>query len=171
MYRDILNTYIPSGIFSKDWKIARVAPIYRSGCKSEIGNYRPISVLPTQARIFERLVYTQLTDYLERSKYLTKQRSAMSKKNSDDWLLNIEKWWLNGVISFDLKKAFNTIDYVILFVKLSWYGVLENGLKWFTSYLTGGGGSSYFMSTGYFHNLNVQTVEFHKDHVWDLFCS
>ena len=87
-------------------------------------------------------------------------------KNSDDWLLNIEKWWLNGVISFDLKKAFNTIDYVVLFVKLSWYDVLENGLKWFTSYLTaGGGGSSYFMSTGYFHHLNVQTVEFHKDHV------
>ena len=45
---------------------------------------------------------------------------------------------MNGVISFDLKKAFNTIDYVVLFVKLSWYGVLENGLKWFTSYLTGG---------------------------------
>ena len=57
-------------------------------------------------------------------------------RNSDDWLLNIDKGWLNGVIFFDLKKAFDTIDYDILLVKLSRYGVLENELKWFTSCLS-----------------------------------
>ena len=57
-------------------------------------------------------------------------------RNSDDWLLNIDKGWLNGVIFFDLKNAFDTIDHDILLVKLSRYGVLENELKWFTSYLS-----------------------------------
>ena len=52
---NIYNTSIRSGIFPKDWKIAKVAPIFKSGSKSEMGNYRPISVLPTLARIFERL--------------------------------------------------------------------------------------------------------------------
>ena len=57
-------------------------------------------------------------------------------RNSDDWLLNIDKGWLNGVIFFDLKKAFDTIGHDILLVKLSRYGALENELKWFTSYLS-----------------------------------
>ena len=43
---------------------------------------------------------------------------------------------MNGVKFFDLKKAFNTIDHDILLVKLSRYEVLENELKWFTSYLS-----------------------------------
>ena len=110
-----------------------------------MGNYRPISVLPTLARIFEKLVYDRLANYLERNKYLTKYQSGFRKfhstvtamlRNSDDWLLNIDKGWLNGVIFFDLKKAFDTIDHDILLVKLSKYEVLENELKWFTSYLS-----------------------------------
>ena len=118
---NIYNTSIRSGIFPKDWKIAKVAPIFKSGSKSEMRNYRPISVLPTLTRIFERLVYDQLANYLERNKYLTKYQSRFGKfhstvtamlRNSDAWLLNIDKGWLNGVIFF-LKKAFDTIDHDI----------------------------------------------------------
>ena len=75
-------------------------------------------------------------------------------RNSDDWLLiNIDKGWLNGVIFFDLKKAFDTIDHDILLVKLSRYGVLENELKWFTSYLSER--NSFVMLTGYIHYLHL----------------
>ena len=65
---NIYNTSIRSGVFPKDWKIAKVAPIFKSGSKSQMGNYRPISVLPTLARISEKLVYDQLANYLERNK-------------------------------------------------------------------------------------------------------
>ena len=120
---NIYNTSIRSGIFPKDWKIAKVAPVFKSGSKSEMGNYRPISVIPILARIFKRPVYDQLANYLERNKYLTKYQSGFRKfhstvtailRNSDDWLLNIDKGWLNGVIFFDLRKAFDTIDHDIL---------------------------------------------------------
>ena len=46
-------------------------------------------------------------------------------KSSDDRLRNIDKGWLNGIVFFDLKKAFGTIDNDILLVKLSRYGGLE----------------------------------------------
>ena len=67
-------------------------------------------------------------------------------RNSDDWLLNINKGWLNGAIFFDLKKAFDTIDHDILLVKLVRYGVLENELN--ALHLISREGSSFVMSMG-----------------------
>ena len=43
------------GTFPDNWKTAKIAPIFKAGLKSEMGNYRPTSVLSTVARVFERL--------------------------------------------------------------------------------------------------------------------
>ena len=55
---------------------------------------------------------------------------------ADSWSVNIDKGLLNGVVFIDLKKAFDTIDHNILLRKLKHYGVDENALKWFQSYLS-----------------------------------
>jgi hypothetical protein len=55
---------------------------------------------------------------------------------TDNWSINIDKGLLNGVIFIDLKKAFDTIDHTILLRKLRIYGVDENGIKFFESYLS-----------------------------------
>ena len=47
-----------------DWKLAKVSPIHKTGEQNDANNYRPISVLPTIAGIFEKLIYEQLYDYL-----------------------------------------------------------------------------------------------------------
>ena len=47
-----------------DWKLAKVSPIYKTGERIDPNNYRPISVLSTIARIFEKVIYEQLYDYL-----------------------------------------------------------------------------------------------------------
>ena len=51
-------------MFPSDWKVAKISPVFKSGNKSEANNYRPISVLPTVARVFERLVFEQLYSYI-----------------------------------------------------------------------------------------------------------
>ena len=111
-----------------------------------MGNYRPISVLSTVARVFERLVYDQLSYFMEQNKYLSQYQSGVRKfhstitamlKNSNDWLLNMDKGPYNGVVFFDIKKAFDTVDHDILLSKLRKYGVLGIEFKWFMSYLTG----------------------------------
>ena len=55
----IFNKSLLVGSFPEGWKISKVAPIFKAGVKSEMGNYRPISVWSTVARVFERLVYDQ----------------------------------------------------------------------------------------------------------------
>ena len=60
----LFNTSLETSIFCVLWKIARVAPIYKEGDKSEKSNYLPTSVLPVISSLFERLAYSQLYQYL-----------------------------------------------------------------------------------------------------------
>ena len=55
----IFNQSIRTGIFPTDWKVARVTPIYKSGEKHSMTNYRPISVISIVARIMEKLIHNQ----------------------------------------------------------------------------------------------------------------
>ena len=50
--------------FPAKWKVAKVTPIYKDGDKSDVSNYRPISVLPILSKILERVVHDQLYNYL-----------------------------------------------------------------------------------------------------------
>ena len=54
---DIFNASLKSSIFPDDLKITRVTPIFKEGDRDDMTNYRPISVLCTVARVFERLLY------------------------------------------------------------------------------------------------------------------
>ena len=55
---------IETGIFPDEWKLARVTPIFKKGKRDDPNNYRPISVIPTVAKIFEKCVCDQLSEYL-----------------------------------------------------------------------------------------------------------
>ena len=60
----ILNACIEERIFIDDFKIGKVSPIFKSGRNDLPGNYRPITVLPTIARVFERIIYEQIYSFL-----------------------------------------------------------------------------------------------------------
>ena len=62
----ILNISVKAGVFPADWKLACVALIFKNGSKSELGNYRPISMLSAVARVFKRLIYEQLSEYFKK---------------------------------------------------------------------------------------------------------
>ena len=63
----IFNTSINTGIFPNDFKTAIISPIHKAGCKTECNNYRPISILSSVAKIFEKLITQQLETYLEKN--------------------------------------------------------------------------------------------------------
>ena len=93
---DIFNASIINNIFPVDLKIGRVTPLFKGDSREDLNNYRPITVLPTIARVFERLIYDQLYAYFTENSLLGSQqwgfRSLHSavlalNKATDSWLL------------------------------------------------------------------------------------
>ena len=139
----ILNQSLRTGIIPSQWKCARVTPIYKGGEKTNMENYRPISVIPILAKIMERVVYTQLFKYLTENNILSDCQSGFRPLHSTQTaLLNVTDTWLNaidrgnivGLVMIDLKKAFDTVDHTILIEKLKMYNFGQCTLKWFTNY-------------------------------------
>ena len=66
----LFNLSIEKGIFPDDLKIAKVTPIYKSDDKSDLSNYRPISVLSCFSKMFERIMYNRLYQDLTENEIL-----------------------------------------------------------------------------------------------------
>ena len=141
---DIFNASLESNTFPDDLKVAGVTPIFKNGERNDLQNYRPISVLCTVARVFEKLIYQQLYDYLMGNSILNNCpwgfRSAHSTALAlidctNNWLIGIDNGKINSTILLDVKKAFDTIDHDILLRKLSHYGISHTELEFFRSYL------------------------------------
>ena len=142
--KNIFNLSLNTGIFPDDWKIARVTPIYKSENKTDCGNYRPISIISNVAQVFEKVIYSQLITILNENKVIAENQSGFRPNHSREttllhsiinYLDNMDKGLINGVVFIDLKKAFDTVDHALLLAKLERCVVRETPLKWFKSYL------------------------------------
>ena len=128
----IFNASLATGIVPNVWKLAKITPIFKTGARNEKNNYRPISVLPVFAKLFENIVHDQLSDFLLSNRELTISQFAYRKLHStitslislsDYWYENIDKNDANFGLFLDLKKAFDTVDYDIHIRKLKVYGI------------------------------------------------
>ena len=60
----IFNQSLISGVLPDEWKLSKVVPLFKHGEQSDLNNYRPISIVPAVATVFERIIYHQLYSYL-----------------------------------------------------------------------------------------------------------
>ena len=102
-------------------------------------------MLPVVSRLFEKVVYNQLFDYLDKNKMIFSDQSGFRAPHSvltslfkytNDWYLNIDKGKYTVVVYKDFKKAFDTVDHDILLRKLNLCGIKGKEPNWFRSYLT-----------------------------------
>ena len=106
-----------SRAFPDDLKMAEVTPIFKGGDRDDLGSYRPISILPTVTRIFEKLIYDQMYAYFLNNDLLG---DGQFGNVTNTWLLNLDSGSMSSVVFRDIQKAFDTVDHQILSDKLRW---------------------------------------------------
>ena len=61
----MFNQSLSSGIFPDSWKIARIVPLFKGGSKEDVGNFRPISLLPRPGKLLEKIVHEKISLFFE----------------------------------------------------------------------------------------------------------
>lgn len=140
----IINQSFNTGIFPKELKLAKVIPVFKKGESSKLNNYRPISLLPSMSKVFERIMHSQLTKYLTDNNLLFAQQYGFRPKHStelaivdivDRLLKSMDSDLIPFSVYIDLSKAFDTLVHSILLNKLAYYGIHNNALALLSDYL------------------------------------
>jgi len=142
----IFTKSLSTGVFPKLWKTANVVPIYKNkGEKCDPSSYRPISLLSTISKIFEKLIYNYLYNFLTSNNLLYKLNSGFKKgdgtvnqllhvthqiyKNFDEGLKSV-------MVFLDFRSAFDSVWHSGLLLKIKSIGIGGTLFNWFESYLS-----------------------------------
>ena len=96
---NLFNLSIDTKVFPCELKIAKVCPIFKSGKHNDPNNYRPISIISTVVRVFERLIYEQLYTHLTEYNHIYPRQSGFRSVHctvtaldfTNDWCFNIDQ--------------------------------------------------------------------------------
>ena len=140
----LFNNSVEECHFPSDLKYANVTPLFKKDDNTNKENYRPISILPSISKIFERLMFQQITSYVSNtlSPYLCGFRKGYNAQHALLRLKNnlnkcLDKKEKVGLFMMDLSKAFDCIPHDLLIAKLHAYGFDSRCLKLIYSYLKG----------------------------------
>ena len=139
-----INFSVKSSVFPENAKVATVVPLGKGKPdKNDISNFRPVSLLNTCSKFYERLTKDQLV--LSMETYFLPMVSAYRKNYStqrvitrlvEEWRKHLDKNFVVGAMLTDLSKAFDCIAHDLLIAKLAVYGFSDKALRYVYSYLS-----------------------------------
>ena len=140
----IVNRSITTGTFPDLWRKAIVRPLPKKSNPQSYKDLRPISILPCLSKVLERVIYLQVTEFLETNEVLPDLQSGFRKGRGTTTALadivgNILEARDRGEGSIltllDFSRVFDSINVPLLLSKLSYYGFDSETVAWFDSYL------------------------------------
>jgi hypothetical protein len=141
----VFKKSIDEATYPNNWKLARVNPIFKKGKTTDVNNYRPISLLSIPGKILEDIVSCTLDHHIQSQGLLSQNQWGFRKNYSTEGLLlHLTETWKEaldkgmkiGVLFIDFRKAFDSVNHLILQEKLKAMGVSGDFMSWFTSYLS-----------------------------------
>ena len=126
---ETVNCTIKTSNFPSCLKLADITPLHKKGRKDNKENYRPVSILPTLSKIFERILFEQISGFFDN--FLSEKQCGFRKEYSTQhclvnllakWKSSVDKGKTFGALLTDLSKAFDCLDHELLTAKLNVYG-------------------------------------------------
>ena len=133
------------GVQPSPWKIANVVPVHKRKSRSEMRNYRPVSLLSILSKIMEKIVNRSIMNYLEKGQLLSAHQFGFrSGLGAADLLTVLNREWLTAIntggavraLAVDIAGAFDRVSHSGALHKLSSYGIRGSLHKWLTNYLS-----------------------------------
>ena len=140
----LINHTFANGIFPDQLKVAKITPIHKSGDKTLLSNYRPISLLNTFSKIYEKAFLNRLYSFLNKNNIIQSNQFGFRKNHSTQSALisfidmlteKLDNNEYAVALFIDLSKAFDTVDHQILLNKLFKYGIRGKANDFVKSYL------------------------------------
>ena len=136
---EILTQYInksfTSGEFPDCLKQANVSHIFKKDGPLDKENYRPVSTLPLISKVYEKLLYKRLSNYVENifNVILCGFRKAHSTQHAllkllQSWQKELDEKGMVATVLMDLSKAYDCIPHYLLIAKLNAYATDSVGL-------------------------------------------
>ena len=141
----LCNISLQEGVFPDKLKIANVIPLYKSEDPELFNNYRPVSILCTISKIFEKVMYSRLINFLNSFKFFVKSQFGFRKDHStympllilvDEIINALDSGEIAVGVFLDFSKAFDTVNHKVLLSKLHHYGIRDKAYSWLKSYLS-----------------------------------
>ena len=142
---DILNMSVSTGKFPSSLKVAKVSPVHKSGCKSDIENYRPISMTSVFSKVFEFVVKERVLEFLEKFNVLSaSQHGFRAGCSTETAAINYVAFIYERLdvgehvigLFFDMSRAFDSLLPEFVREKLFNIGIRGQILDWLISFLT-----------------------------------
>lgn len=132
------------GIFPRSLKVAVVKPLFKKGNTDDVGNYRPISLLTSFSKLFEKVLVSRLLNFFHKFHLFSKfQHGFLKTRSTETALFELSRSILHALecgevpvgLFLDFSRAFDCVSHKILLDKLNSFGIRNKQLDLMKSYL------------------------------------
>ena len=141
---DIFEISYRDGIVPDQMKVANIVPLFKAGDRTICNNYRPVSLTPVIAKVFESIIHENLLKHIENNDIIHSAQHGFLKNHSTN--TNLINFWNEvsqladdvrevSIVYTDIRKAFDSVPHDLLIYKLKQYGISGKTLAWLSNFL------------------------------------